>query len=577
MKSKIINVIISVSILISISVQVDAQTYKKELKSGEKAFKEGRYQDAADFYNNATLMIKVPGKEHLNLFYKLGYCEMRVGEYKKANTDYLKYLSLAKKYPVSEKQLAQVKEWNDWVEAEIKTDEEEIRTENIKPEIEIANVKEVNSALNDYGAIFVEDNRILFTTNRQNEFDKDLININDDIYVVYYDKGTYSEPFRVKTAFNTKYEDMASSFCAATNTMYLSLSSDDHKTCDIYSSVKDRNNWSDPVKLTGGVNSDAWDGYPSISSDGKTLYFSSDRGGGVGGKDIYISTLQSDGSWSEARNIGRSINTRMDEITPHIDSLGERLYYSSNSSEGFGGFDIYYADYEASALWGIAVNMGLPINSIGNDIFYVTTNEADLAFFSSNRKGGAGIYDIYTAKTKEIKPEDVAVQEKEPVDVEIRPGITEENIVKTNVDEPTKEPETKTTTTTTTPSSTGAKLTAAEMYNAQISGLHFKVQIGAFRNHITVNHPYFTERMDPKEITEEQMPPDNLYKYTVGMYYTITSATEYKMQIRAKGYADAFLTCYYNNNRISMDEAKEIIRNNFNNGKVSVTKFKTEK
>jgi tetratricopeptide (TPR) repeat protein len=567
-KKQIINFILAFSLISSTVFFANGQNFKKELKSGEIAFKEARYKDAAGFYNNATLFVKKPNKKHLSLYYKLGYCEMRSGEYKKANNSYLRYLSLAKNFPPPEKQLAQVNEWNSWCETELRTDEKELREEDVTKDIEVESLMVVNSALNDYGAIFVDENRILFTSNRPTDTDKNLEDINDDIYVVYYDKGTYSEPMRVRMNLNTKYEDMASSFCEATQTLYFTISEDNNKTCNIYTSQKSGNNWSAPIQLGTTINSVSWDGYPSISKDGKTLYFVSDRPGGVGGKDIYVSTLKSDGSWSDAKNMGRAINTRLDEITPHIDPSGYTLYFSSNRSEGFGGFDIYYSEFEASNMWGDAKNMKTPVNSAGNDIFYITTNEDDMSFFSSNRKNGAGLYDIYIAKPLAKPAEDsILVDEtKEVEDKDIRPGISETDIA---IEDVTKSEQPAITPKPTT-DGTGAKLNSSELHNAQVEGLHFKVQLGAFRRQITVNHPYFTERIEATSVKEEQWPPDMLYKYTTGMYYTINSATEYKMQIRVKGFADAFLTCYYNNQRISMDEAKNVIRNNYNKNQVSI-------
>ena len=561
-KNLIINIAICISILITLSFSSNAQTYKKEFKSGEKAFIEGRYVDAAGFYNNAVLLIKKPSKSHLNLFYKLAYCEMRSGEYRKANNNFLKYMGLSKRFPVSEKQLAQVNEWNRWCEAELRVVEEPI-PRDFNEEIEIKNITEVNSALNDYGAIFIDENRIIFTSNRKTEHDKDLIDINDDIFVVYYDKGTFSEPMRLKAAFNTKYEDMASSYCEVTQTLYFSISTDNYQSCDIYSSKRNGNNWGTAVKLGNGVNSNFWDGYPSISPDGKTLYFVSDRPGGIGGKDIYFSTQQADGNWSDARNIGRAINTRLDEITPHIDSFGTRLYFSSNRSDGLGGFDIYYSEFEASNLWSDAKNMRAPINSSGDDMFYVTTKEKGLSFLSSNRRKSMGLFDIYMVKDVVHEDEEEAIIAEDDTKT-----LTED----TKPDPIITEAKEKETLPITTPVPDAPKLSTDEILNAQIPGLNYKIQIGAFRKHITVSHPYFTDKMDSKEVNEEQWPPDYLYKYTIGQFNTISAAHQYRNQIRASKYSDAFTTCYYNNQRITMDEAKEIIRSNINKGQLSISK-----
>ncbi len=570
-----------------LGLHIQAQNFKKEYKSGETAFATQKYADAAQYYINASKAIKKYKKSHLTLFYKLGYCQMQMKEYQQAANSFAKYQNLAKRVKPKLKELKEVTEWREWCVSEFA----DYGTGSGKrdPNIKISNLTVLNSTLNDYGAFMTYDKELfIFSSNRLTEYDKDLIDINNDVYISEYKDGTLSKPIRIGSLAD-KFDELASSVTSDNLTIYFSLSKDYGATSDIYVCEKIAGSWAAPKKLEGDINDkSSWDGYPSISKDGKTLYFVSDRPGSRG-KDIYFSIRKGDGSWGTPKNIGYPINTKFDEITPHIDTTGKRLYFSSKGHISYGGFDIYYSDFEASNLWGEPQNMGMPINSDRDDICYVTTEEPGVSLFSSKRKGGKGVYDIYKAEDlsvknakpkieEPIKKEDLIVKKDEP-ETDVSKKKTEvpkkdEDFGKPVVKEIKKEtiakktepavvkkeqqavkPVQKTVTPTTTASTSGTNL-----YSAAVPGLYFKVQIGAYKNHITKYHKVFTSKLNPDDITEEYYPP--LYKYTIGQYGTIKNATSYKMKIRGIGYTDAFLTCYYKNNRIPMNEAKKVIKQN---------------
>jgi len=566
-KNRIIKIVVSVSLLIAFCNPISAQTYKKELKSAEKAFLEARYKDAAEYYANAATTIKTPKKSHLDLFYKLGYCEMRTGDYRKALNSYSKYLSISKRYKVNIKEFEQVKEWNEWCGIELTEPMNSRKPKGFNDLIEVKSLSTLNSALNDFGAILIENNTLfILSSNRPTADDKDIYAMNNDIYVAKYTDGEISSPLKIKAEFNSKFEDISSSYCDETKMLFLTYSKDINSDADIYYCKKVNDKWAEPVKLPSSVNSSSWDGYPAISRDGKILYFSSNREGGSGGKDLYFSVLQDNGGWSMAKSLGPVVNTKYDEITPHIDSTSTRLYFSSNGHLGVGGFDIYYSEFEASNLWGEPTHLPQPINGETDDIFYTTTQIPGVALFSSKRRGGNGVYDIYMIEPKMKKK----IEKKEDFFVDADDNKLEkqnkepEPDIVTRKEEPVDiiafEKENKSTATDNSTATSSNELSESQLFNASIDELHFKVQIGAYKNHITKYHKIFTEKLDPQEINEEQWPPDMLYKYTIGQQFTITSATNYKLEIRSLGYKDAFLTCYYKTERIPMSEAKELIR-----------------
>lgn len=162
--------------------------------------------------------------------------------------------------------------------------------------------------------------------------------------------------------------------------------------CDIQVGGK----WSQPKKLSSNINSKFKELSVSIASDGKTLYFSSDREGGFGGVDIYRCKLENDGDWGPAENLGSSINTEYDEDAPFIDSDSKTLYFSSRGHKGIGGYDIYKSVWEQTRRsWQTPQNMGYPLNSPDDDIYFVLAGDKKTGYYASAKGDGFGDKDIY--------------------------------------------------------------------------------------------------------------------------------------------------------------------------------------
>ncbi|TND08484.1 MAG: outer membrane protein/peptidoglycan-associated (lipo)protein [Bacteroidetes bacterium] len=186
-----------------------------------------------------------------------------------------------------------------------------------------------------------------------------------------------------------------------------------------------------------------WDSQPSMSSDGKTLYFVSDRPGGLGGTDIYVTKKQADGSWGTPVNAGEPINTTGNERSPFIHSDSETLYLSSDGHPGVGGLDIFYARKDDKGKWKEPVNIGIPINTEEDDLGFFVSTDGNLGYFSSrspNIPGGKGGHDLYSFKLyKEAQPDAVVIvkgEVKQPdgnnfsgkIDVEIKSAQTGKKI-----------------------------------------------------------------------------------------------------------------------------------------------------
>lgn len=186
--------------------------------------------------------------------------------------------------------------------------------------------------------------------------------------------------------------------------------------CDIYVSDNSGGEWSEIRKLSANVNHPKyWDSQPSIAADGVTLYFASDRPGGYGGIDIYMTHKdQKTGQWSVPQNLGPNINTPGDEKTPFIHSDSETLYFSSNGHFGFGGYDIFYVRKNEKGDWAEPENIGSPINSNGDDTGFFVSSDTKTGYFFSYDEGkvrgkGIGRYDLYGFDLyKEARPQQIA-------------------------------------------------------------------------------------------------------------------------------------------------------------------------
>lgn len=170
--------------------------------------------------------------------------------------------------------------------------------------------------------------------------------------------------------------------------------------CDIFLSHKNSTDWEKPFNLGAPINTPGWESQPSISADGKTLYFVSLRKGGYGGYDIWKSTITEKG-WSEPENLGPNINTPYDEQSPFIHPDDQTLYFSSNGWPGLGSKDLFLSRKGKDGKWQKPENLGYPINSSGDENGLTLTANGSYAFFSSNNLKGAGGYDIYTFEMPE--------------------------------------------------------------------------------------------------------------------------------------------------------------------------------
>ncbi|HEV7229922.1 MAG TPA: OmpA family protein [Bacteroidia bacterium] len=255
----------------------------------------------------------------------------------------------------------------------------------------------VNSSYADYSPVLSADQNTLFFTSRRPETTggqkDDEGNYLEDIYMSTRTKAGWTKASNIGAPINTDGNEATVGLSPDGQTIL--IYKDDNGDGNIYSTTLDGDVWSTPVKLNENINSKYWEPSAFISADGNTIYFTSNRPGGYGGRDLYTSKRSPEGDWSKAVNMGPSINTPYDEDAPFIHPDGVTLSFSSNGHNTMGGFDIFTSLLSDDGNWSEPVNVGYPVNTTDDDIFYVVSPDSRKAYFTSFRDGGLGEKDNY--------------------------------------------------------------------------------------------------------------------------------------------------------------------------------------
>jgi hypothetical protein len=268
---------------------------------------------------------------------------------------------------------------------------------------------QVNSPDDEYVPTITADESLLMFTyagplstgGRQNAFMQEDFQSGifmEDIFLSRRENDRYGKAIPVDS-LNTRGPDAAVSLSADGQTLFLFKDEGDGHG-DLYQSTLSGENFTPPVRLKGEVNSYSWDGHCSLSPDGRTLYFSSERSGGKGGRDIYRASLSSDSSWTNIVNLGDSVNTPFDDDAPFIHADGVTLFFSSKGRNTMGGYDIYRTVMGSDSAFRSTEHLGYPINSTADDIYFVLAANGKNAYYSSGRKEGLGMKDIYLVEPK---------------------------------------------------------------------------------------------------------------------------------------------------------------------------------
>ena len=240
----------------------------------------------------------------------------------------------------------------------------------------------VNSNADEYLPALSADGSTLIFTRSENV--KGVRN--EDFYISYNDTDEWQFANNLGEPINTLKNEGAQCITADGKTLYFTACSrnDSYGRCDIYQSDFVNEKWTNPVNLGPNINTESWESQPAISSDGRQLFFVSNRPGGRGGKDIWVSYKNANGAWMEAKNIGDKINTSKDDISPFLHWDNQTLYFASKGFIGMGGFDVFVSRLNESGDWGEATNIGYPINSPSDENSLIVAKDGRTAYFASS-------------------------------------------------------------------------------------------------------------------------------------------------------------------------------------------------
>ena len=237
-----------------------------------------------------------------------------------------------------------------------------------------------DSISSQYSPALTADGETLFFSRASGDF----INSSEDFYFSKKEKGVW-QPSEVLTDINTRKSE--GTLCVSADGQVLIFSArgreDSKGSYDIYTSSFKNVKW-DKAQNIEELNTTGWEGMPSLSADKKTLYFTSIRAGGLGGRDIWCSTFQN-GKWGEAKNMGAPVNTNEDDQAPFIHPDGQTLYFASKGHDGLGGFDIFVSRKNPDSTWSKPENLGAPLNSDKNELSLSVSLDGKYAYFSRTR------------------------------------------------------------------------------------------------------------------------------------------------------------------------------------------------
>jgi outer membrane protein OmpA-like peptidoglycan-associated protein len=249
---------------------------------------------------------------------------------------------------------------------------------------------EINTEFDEYLPVATADEATLIFTRK--------INNNEDFYKSDKLAGKWKKSVYLSDAINTPtFNEGAQSISQDGKYLFFTGCNrpDGQGRCDIYIAQKKGEGWGKPFSLSSPLNTPGWEAQPSISADGRTIYFVSNRKGGYGGYDIWKSTL-TDKGWGDPVNMGPNINTIYDEQSPFIHPDDSTFYFCSNGWPGMGNKDLFISRLAKDGKWQKPVNLGSPINSSGDENGLTLTANGAYAFFASDNLKGFGGYDIYT-------------------------------------------------------------------------------------------------------------------------------------------------------------------------------------
>ncbi|MBU8893799.1 MAG: OmpA family protein [Bacteroidales bacterium] len=402
----------SAIVLMEKAIKADNKFVEAHIVLAEIYVETGNRKNAIISYKNT---IKINPDFFPGLYFSLAQLEMMENKFEEAKGHFEKYISYANLKPVS---IARTKK---------KIESCDFAIEAIKNPVPFNPINlgdSINTYFDEYWPSLTADEQTLVFTrlipvrsenelnsgNNGKKIPAGLAKVQEDFYISKKGDNQWSEAENIGEPINTFGNEGAQTISVDGRIMYFTACNrkDGKGRCDIYQCFNENGKWSKPENIGFPVNSGAWEAQPSLSPDGKTLYFVSNLDGGFGGKDIWISTLNQEGKWSKPVNPGENINSRGDEQSPFIHPDNKTLYFSSNGKTGMGGSDLFKVRRNNGGAWSEAVNLGYPINTVFDEIGLIVNASGNRALFSSDRLNEKG-RDIFEFELyKEARPDPVS-------------------------------------------------------------------------------------------------------------------------------------------------------------------------
>ena len=385
-----------------LALSYDKKFYEAYMMLGELYTKQNNYVGAVDNYSAA---IMIDTSSYRPVYFYLANAEMMVEKYTDALSHYKAYLR--SKGTLEKNRSAALKNIQNC----------EFAIEAMKKPVSF-NPESVGNGVNTtedeyWPSITADGQTLMFTRQeqvRRGRFSLPINTFQEDFYLSFFSGDGWKSAVNAGEPINTQQNEGAQTLSSSGNYMYFTACDRPGGlgSCDIYFSALRVGRWTIPFNLGSPVNTTAWESTPSISADGRMLFFSSNRPAGYGGKDLWYSVLNEKGECSAPVNLGEAINTAGDEMSPFIHFDGKTLYFASDGRPGMGGFDIYMSRMKSDTTWTDPQNLGYPINNASDDMGLVIEANGQKAYFSSKRDSHNGKDIFYFNLDESIRPDAVS-------------------------------------------------------------------------------------------------------------------------------------------------------------------------
>ncbi len=309
----------------------------------------------------------------------------------------------------------------------------------VPPKSSVQNEVALNSQYADHSPVISGDGKTMVFTSRRPSENRAEGYLDEDLFYSNLENGEWTKPKNIGKAINTASQEASVGLSLDGQSLY--LFKNPPAKGDLFESKLKGETWETPVALPSPINSAFFESSISFSPDGKTAYFASDRPGGLGGMDIYTSKLDAAGKWTDAINLGSPINSEWDEDAPILHPNENWFYFSSDRPECIGGYDIFRATHE-NGKWSNPENLGYPVNTGDDDIYFVITADGRTGYYASAREDSKGGKDIYRVdlETALVIQEQKVERDYEDQELLIKPKLKPDTLIHVPIVKETPKP-----------------------------------------------------------------------------------------------------------------------------------------